>query len=418
MSQFSSFSLDARLEAAIQELGWSEPTPIQARAIPVALEGRDLVGLAQTGTGKTAAFALPILERLIEGKRGKPRALVLAPTRELAEQIHQAIAELGRKVGLRSVAVYGGVPMNPQIRGLRDADVVVACPGRLLDHMEQRTIDLRGIEIAVLDEGDRMLDMGFLPNIKRIVKALPTNRQTMLFSATMPTEVRALTREFQRDPAMIEIGRSKPASTVAHAVYPVEPHLKTALLRDLLGRIGGESVIVFTRTKRRADRLERQLGGPKKGVAALHGDLSQGQRQRAINAFREGAIRVLVATDIAARGIDVTSISHVINYDMPDTVDAYTHRSGRTGRAERNGDAFTFVTREDEGTVRDIERALGARIQRKQLEGFDYGQPPPAPARLAPRANAPRKSAPTAQPQAATPPRAAAGSRRPRSRWS
>ena len=415
MSNFSSFNLDERLAGAVQALGWAEPTPIQARAIPVALQGHDLIGLAQTGTGKTAAFALPILDRLIVGQRGRLRALVLAPTRELAEQIHQAIAELGRRAGLRSVAIYGGVPMGPQIRNLRGADVVVACPGRLLDHMEHKTIDLRGIEIAVLDEADRMLDMGFLPNIRRIVKALPAKRQTMLFSATMPSEVRTLTRELQRDPVSIEIGMSKPAATIAHAIYPVEPHLKTALLRALLNETEGESFIVFTRTKRRADRLERQLGGPKSGVASLHGDLSQGQRQRAINGFRQGAIRVLVATDIAARGIDVLSISHVINYDMPDTVDAYTHRSGRTGRAERNGDAFTFVTREDEPTVREIERALGAKLERKRIEGFDYQVPPPPPERIGSRGAKP--SSPP--PRATTPPtRAANGARRPRSRWS
>ncbi|MGH7804712.1 MAG: DEAD/DEAH box helicase, partial [Candidatus Binatia bacterium] len=382
MSTFSSFQLDARLTPAIRELGWAEPTPIQARALPVALAGRDLIGVAQTGTGKTAAFALPILDRLIAGPRGRVRALVLAPTRELAEQIHQAIGELGRRAGLRSVAIYGGVPMNPQIRNLRGADVVVACPGRLLDHMEQRTIDLRAIEILVLDEADRMLDMGFLPPIRRIVRALPAKRQTLLFSATMPSDVRTLTRELQRDPVAIEIGRPKPAATVAHAIYPVEPHLKTALLRDLLKRIDGESFLVFTRTKRRADRLAKQLGGPREGVASLHGDLSQGQRQRAIDGFRGRAIRVLVATDIAARGIDVTSISHVINYDMPDTLDAYTHRSGRTGRAERNGDAFTFTTREDDATVREIERALGTKLERRRLEGFDYEVPPPAPERI------------------------------------
>jgi ATP-dependent RNA helicase RhlE len=416
LSTFDSFPLDARLHAAVRELGYEKPTPIQARAIPVALEGRDLVGLAQTGTGKTAAFALPILDRLLKGPRGngrKIRALVLAPTRELAEQIHQSILDLSRTTGIRSATVYGGVAMSPQVRNVRTADVVVACPGRLLDHLEQRTIDLRAVEVLVLDEADRMLDMGFLPNIRRIVKQVPAKRQTMLFSATMPPEIRTLTRELQHDPVSVEIDRSQPLATIAHAVYPIDAHLKTPFLRELLRRIGGESVIVFTRTKHRAHRLDKQLGGLKAGVASLHGDLSQNQRQRAIQAFRDGAVKVLVATDIAARGIDVSSISHVINYDVPDTVDAYTHRSGRTGRAERNGDAFTFVTREDADTVRAIERALGAKLERKRLEGFDYGAPPPSPQRLP--IGAPGREAPPAP--RAQPARAAAGSRRPRSRW-
>jgi ATP-dependent RNA helicase RhlE len=431
LSTFDTFALDRRLASAIRELGYEKPTPIQERAIPVVLDGRDVIGLAQTGTGKTAAFALPILQRLVDGPRGRLRALILAPTRELAQQIHESITALAKKTGLRSATVYGGVPMFSQRKNLRGADIAVACPGRLLDQMADRAVDVRALEVLVLDEADRMLDMGFLPDIRRVVQQLPTKRQTLLFSATMPDEVRQLTRDLTRDAVTVQVDRPKPASTVSHAVYPVEAHRKTDLLKLLLDRLDIGSVLVFTRTKHRATRLAHQLKAAGHATAALQGNLSQGQRQRAISGFRDGSVRILVATDIAARGIDVSTVSHVINYDVPDTVDAYVHRSGRTGRAERTGDAFTFVTREDGGTVRAIERALGAPLERKRVEGFDYGAPAPAPAPLHPHAR--RQHAPTSARRGAPPPRvhpaprqggegpearaAAGGPRRTRNRW-
>jgi ATP-dependent RNA helicase RhlE len=400
LSTFDTFPLDHRLAGAIRSLGYTKPTPIQERALPIALAGRDVIGLAQTGSGKTAAFALPILERLIGGPHGRLRALVLAPTRELAEQIHQAITALGRKTGLRSATVYGGVPVHSQRRNLRGADIAVACPGRLLDQMSDRAVETRQLEVLVLDEADRMLDMGFLPDIRRVVRQLPRERQTLLFSATMPDEVRRLTREMTRDAVTIQVDRPAPASNLSHATYPVEAHRKTDLLKVLLDRLETGSLLVFTRTKHRATRLAQQLKAAGHATASLQGNLSQNQRQRAMDAFRDGRVRILVATDIAARGIDVSTISHVINYDIPDTVDAYVHRSGRTGRADRTGDAFTFVTREDASTVRAIERTLGAPLERKHVDGFDYGAPPPAPHRLDPQARrhhhsrvAPRRAA-------------------------
>jgi len=376
LSTFDTFPLDARLIEAVRTVGYVTPTPIQQRALPLALDGRDVIGLAQTGTGKTAAFALPILQRLLAGPRGRLRALILAPTRELAEQIHQAILGLAGATGLRSATVYGGVPMHSQRRALRGADVAVACPGRLLDQMGDGAVDCRHLEVLVLDEADRMLDMGFLPDIRRVVRQLPAARQTLLFSATMPDEVRRLTRDLTRDAITVQVDRPAPAATVSHAVYPVESHRKTDLLRTLLDRLDTGSVLVFTRTKHRARRLASQLAAGGHATVALQGNLTQGQRQRAIAAFRDGSARILVATDIAARGIDVSTVSHVINYDVPDTVDAYVHRSGRTGRAERTGDAFTFAAREDEATVRAIERALGAPLERKHVDGFDYAAAP------------------------------------------
>jgi ATP-dependent RNA helicase RhlE len=410
LSNFDSFALDQRLAGAIRDLGYEKPTPIQERAIPVVLEGRDVIGLAQTGTGKTAAFALPILQRLVGGPRGRLRALILAPTRELAEQIHQAILGFSRKTGLRSATVYGGVPMYSQRKNIRGADIVVACPGRLLDQMSARAVELRDLEVLVLDEADRMLDMGFLPDIRRIVKQLPTARQTLLFSATMPDEVRQLTRDLTREATTVQVDRSKPAATVSHAVYPVESHRKTDLLKVLLDRLDIGSVLVFTRTKHRATRLATQLKAAGHASTALQGNLSQGQRQRAIGGFRDGSVRVLVATDIAARGIDVSTVSHVINYDIPDTVDAYVHRSGRTGRAERTGDAFTFVAREDGSTVRAIERALGAPLERKRVEGFDYGAPPSPTQPLHPEARR-HHHAPAGARRGAPGPRSSAGPR-------
>ena len=379
---FDDFKLLPLLAENVKNLGYESPTPIQAQAIPFALDGRDVIGLAQTGTGKTAAFGLPILNYLMStpppsGARNSVRALVLAPTRELAEQINESFAGFGKGTRLRSATVYGGVNINPQIRTLRaGVDVVVACPGRLLDHVGQGTIDLSKVEVLVLDEADRMFDMGFLPDIRRILKQLPTERQTLLFSATMPEDVRRLIGEAQRFPVTVQIDHEKPINTVTHAVYPVEPHLRTDLLMAFLKQTPIESVIVFTAAKHRAKRLAEKLEKAGYTATSLQGNLSQNQRQAALNGFKDGKYQIMVATDVAARGIDVATVSHVINYDMPDTLDSYTHRVGRTGRAERTGDALSFVTGEDHMIVRSIERALGTTLTRLRLPDFDYNAPP------------------------------------------
>ncbi len=376
---FEEMNLSPQLLKAVSKCGFTAPTPIQVKAIPPAMLGRDVMGLAQTGTGKTAAFALPILQRLSQGPRGKVRALVVAPTRELAGQINETFRELGAGTRLRSVEIYGGVGMNPQIQKLRQGvEIVVACPGRLLDHISNRHINLSGLEVLVLDEADRMFDMGFLPDIRRIVSHVPARRQTMLFSATMPVDIRKLAGEVLADPVTVQVKFASPAETVSHALYPVEQHLKTGLLIRLLADTDTESVLVFTRTKHRAKRVAEQLARAGHRAAALQGDMPQNKRQAALDGFKRGTHRILVATDIAARGIDVSKISHVINYDMPDTADAYTHRIGRTGRAARTGDAFTMVTPEDAAMVRTIERLLGARPKLLKVEGFDYDLPAPA----------------------------------------
>ena len=388
--KFESFQLHPNIMAGVKAQGYTTPTPIQLQAIPHVMQGRDVLGLAQTGTGKTAAFVLPILERLLQGPRGRIRALIIAPTRELAEQIHESIKELGRQTKLHSITIYGGVGVNPQIQKLRaGVDVVVACPGRLLDHINQGTIRLSSVEVLVLDEADRMFDMGFLPDIRRILKHVPTKRQTLLFSATMPDDIRRLVHDILHDPVTVQVGHTAPVNTVSHALYPVGQHLKTALLLELLRHTDTGSVLVFTRTKHRAKRVAQQLEKAGYKAASLQGNLSQNRRQAALDGFRDGSFQILVATDIAARGIDVSSISHVINYDIPDTVDAYTHRIGRTGRAAKTGDAFTLITREDEPVVRSIERVLGAKIERRTLKGFDYTKP--APARDAEFARPPRE---------------------------
>ncbi len=375
---FSSFKLHPQIAARVKALGYETPTPIQVQAIPPVLAGKDVMGLAQTGTGKTAAFVLPILERLLPGPRGKVRTLIIAPTRELAEQIHVSIGELGRNTHLKSCTIYGGVGTNPQIQKLRaGVDIVVACPGRLLDHLNQKTINLAGLEVLVLDEADRMFDMGFLPDVRRIIKQLPLKRQTLMFSATMPDDIRKLTDEVLHNPVTVKIGHTAPADTVSHALYPVEQHLKTALLMELLKHTDTESILIFTRTKYRAKRIGQQLEKAGYKAASLQGNLSQNKRQDALDGFRDGLYQILVATDIAARGIDVLTISHVINYDIPDTTDAYTHRIGRTGRAAKTGDAFTFVGREDEPLVKNIERVLGERIERRILKDFDYTKSAP-----------------------------------------
>ncbi|MCA9923914.1 MAG: DEAD/DEAH box helicase [Anaerolineales bacterium] len=371
---FEQFSLDARLNAGIKDMGFVTPTPIQTQAIPYGLEGRDVLGLAQTGTGKTAAFLLPILQKLTRGPLRRVRTLIVAPTRELAEQIHETAVSLARHTKIRSVTVYGGVSKKRQVDALqRGAEIVVACPGRLLDLAGEKQIDLSHVEILVLDEADRMFDMGFLPDIRRILRLLPSKRQNLLFSATMPDDIRKLADDTLNNPATVQIGMIAPAKTVSHALYPVTNSLKKHLLFAMLNQTASGRVLIFTRTKRRARFLARDL--EKKGyrAAALQGNMSQNKRQQAINGFKDGKYDLLVATDIAARGIDVADISHVINFDMPDTVDAYTHRIGRTGRAQETGDAFTFVLPEEAGQVRAIERVLGQPIVRKRLPDFDYG---------------------------------------------
>lgn len=373
---FSEFGFDSRIAAAVSACGYQTPTPIQRETIPAAMKGRDVMGLAQTGTGKTAAFALPIMEQLLDGPRGTLRAVVLAPTRELAEQICASFRELGHGTRLKVTTVYGGVHIGPQIQVLRrGVDIVVACPGRLLDHINQRTIDLSHVSVSVLDEADMMLDMGFLPDVRRILAKLPPKRQNMMFSATMPEAIRTLSAEILHQPVVARINHSRPVDTVAHALYPVSQQHKTALLLALLKQTDSESVLIFTRTKHRAKKLGTQLGHEGHRATSLQGNLSQSKRQAALEGFRRGQYDILVATDIAARGLDITQVTHVINYDLPATVDAYTHRIGRTGRASRSGDAFSFVTREDESVVRDIERVLGSRIERKTLAGFDYKKP-------------------------------------------
>jgi ATP-dependent RNA helicase RhlE len=309
----------------------------------------------------------------------KARALILAPTRELAEQTRNDVALLGRKTGLKGLSIYGGVGMGRQIDGLRaGVDIIVACPGRLLDHIRQGTVDLSRVEVLVIDEADRMLDMGFIPDVKGIIRRLPAKRQTLLFSATMPEDIRGLSRDFMTDPAIVQLNHSKPADTVSHALYPVEPGKKSQLLISLLRKTETDSVLVFTRTRTRTKRVAEQLKDAGFSVASLEGGMPQTRRQAAMQGFRNGRYRILVATDIAARGVDVFGISHVINYDMPDTPDAYTHRIGRTGRAERTGKAFTLVTRDDGPTVRAFERQMEVELVSCELEGFDYGPARPS----------------------------------------
>ncbi|HAV78325.1 MAG TPA: RNA helicase [Anaerolineae bacterium] len=366
----------------IKNAGYEAATPIQEAAIPAAMRGRDVIGTAQTGTGKTAAFILPILNKLINGPRGMPRALIVTPTRELAEQIHQVAKMLSVGTKIRSTTIYGGVTASRQIKALKDGvEILVACPGRLLDLVNQRHAKLDRIEVLVLDEADRMFDMGFLPDVRRIIKAVPAKRQTMLFSATFPAEVEQLAAQSLVEPQKIAMGISKPAHTVTHALYPVPQHLKSGLLLKILKQTDTNSVLIFTRTKHRADKIARQIAHAGHKVTSLHSNRSQGQRQNALNGFKSGHFHIMVATDIAARGLDIESISHVINFDMPDTADAYIHRIGRTGRAQRTGDAFTLVTPDDDDMIRKLERIMKEPIKKITLEDFDYS--PPAPPRSA-----------------------------------
>ena len=380
---FQQLGLEARILRAVQEAGYTEPTPIQAAAIPLVIAGHDLIGIAQTGTGKTAAFTLPMLTKLAAqppGPRRGTRVLIIAPTRELVVQIEENVRIYGKHLSLTIATVLGGVGEQPQIRALRaGTDVVIACPGRLLDLMGQRCADFSQLKFLVLDEADRMLDMGFLPDIRRIVQALPKQRQTLMFSATLSKEIEVLTHEFQRAPKIVQIGRrANPAETVTQLLYEVPKHLKTALLLHLLQDPQMNMVLVFSRMKHGADRIAKQLEQRGVRTATLHSNRSQSQRLRALKDFKSGAVRVLVATDIAARGIDVDGISHVVNYDFPMHSEDYVHRIGRTGRAHAVGDAISFVTPEDHGELRALERFIGRGIVRKKAEGFNYAAAAPA----------------------------------------
>lgn len=370
---FDSFNLHPKILSGVHALGFTNPTPIQLRSIPPIMKGQDIVGLAQTGTGKTAAFALPILQRLMDGPRGHVRALVVAPTRELAQQILEAIQELGKDTGLRSVALYGGININAQKQKLRrGVEIIVACPGRLLDHLNQRTVSLEHVEMLVLDEADQMFDMGFLPSIRKILQQVPAKRQSLLFSATMPEAVRQLSYDVLKNPVTIQLSNAVPAKSVKQVLFPVAQHLKTELMIKILQTTDAGSVLIFVRTKHRAKQLALQLERAGYGATSLQGNLSQSKRQSVMQAFRDGSLQILVATDIASRGIDVASISHVINYDMPSTIEAYTHRIGRTGRATKIGDAFTFIAPEDRSKIRAIERVLGTQLEQRILRDFDY----------------------------------------------
>jgi ATP-dependent RNA helicase RhlE len=371
---FTHLKLNPALHKAIKELGFVRPTPIQAQAVPPALEGRDLIACAQTGSGKTAAFLLPIINRLIERPRRTTRALVLAPTRELAVQILDDFNTLSVHTPVTGAAVYGGVGMGPQEHAFRSGvDVIIATPGRLIDHLRSSYARLNQIEHLVLDEADRMLDMGFLPEIRRILAKLPARRQTLLFSATMPAPIVVLANEMLRDPVSIQLQRTAtPAAGITQAVYPVAQELKSALIIHLLRKNTMTQALIFTRTKHRANRLADAL--VQAGIRAdrIHGNRSQPQRTAALAGFKNGTFPALVATDIAARGIDVDALGHVVNFDVPLVPDDYIHRVGRTGRAEATGEAFTFVSPEEEGDLRAIERAIGKRLPRVTVPDFDY----------------------------------------------
>ena len=380
---FAELDLAPEVLHAVLDAGYTHPTPIQQQAIPLALEGRDLIGLAQTGTGKTAGFTLPIVHNLITAPitddKGEPvhrvRVLILTPTRELAAQVEESFRKYGKYTKLRVVPIYGGVGIEPQSKALRaGVDVVVATPGRLLDHMERQNVVFDDLEVLVLDEADRMLDMGFAPQLNRIVAEIPAYRQTLLFSATMSPEIEALARTYLRKPVVVQIGRrSEAVSTVTHAVYPVPRERKTMLLVELLKETNMDSVLIFTRTKHGADRVVNHLEDAGINATAMHADKSQGERTRALDDFKSGKIRVLVATDIAQRGLDVSGISHVINYDVPQQPEDYVHRIGRTGRAAATGDAYTFMSTDEIAMVRTIERMIGQQIPRISVPGYDFG---------------------------------------------
>lgn len=373
---FDSLGLHPDILKGIKDMGFVQTTPIQAQAIPKILAGRDVIGLAQTGTGKTAAFVLPILHHLLQRPSSKNvRALIIAPTRELALQSMEQLKALSRYVPLRGAAIFGGVPMEPQISALsRGVDIVSATPGRLLDHVYSGRINFVDLSIFVLDEVDRMLDMGFLPDISKIMSLLPRQRQNLVFSATLPPEIEKLVHEILRDPVMVEVARAKPAVGIRHAIYPVPRHQKPELLLQLLRQPEMSSVLIFTRTKSYATRLSDMLAKHGLKVSVLHGDRSQSQRLRALEQFRKGRSQVMVATDIAARGIDIEDISHVINFDVPNSPEDYVHRIGRTARVEATGDAFTLVSRDEEPVITDIEKLLNRSLPRVTLPDFKYDQ--------------------------------------------
>jgi ATP-dependent RNA helicase RhlE len=429
---FRALNLSPQILQAVDDAGYTEPTPIQVAAIPPILAGHDLIGIAQTGTGKTAAFVLPILTMLAasmqNGQRRGTRVLVVAPTRELVVQIEENVRAYAKHLPLRMATVFGGVSERPQLEALRSGvDLVVATPGRMIDLMGQRAGNFSGIQFLVLDEADRMLDMGFLPQIRQIVKALPQKRQTLMFSASLSREIEKLTHEFQHSPKVVEIGRrANPAETVTQFVYEVRSHLKPALLLHLLGDPQFDTVLVFTRTKHGADRIARRLETSGIKTGTIHSNRSQNQRLRALKDFKSGAVRVLVATDIAARGIDVDGISHVVNYDFPMHSEDYVHRIGRTGRALAIGDAISFITPEDQGPLRSLERFIGRGIVRKRAEGFDYNAAAPprdergqaerrqSPPKMEPRSpgNSPRGSGDLAQRNSGRRPRGFSSTRR------
>jgi ATP-dependent RNA helicase RhlE len=431
VATFRDLGLSAELLRAVEELGFTKPTPVQAAAIPIGLQGRDVMACAMTGSGKTAAFLLPIVQRLAARPNGGTRALILSPTRELAAQTQEHLTELARHTRVTGAAVFGGVGMAPQENALRrGTDIIAATPGRLLDHMGNGTTRFDGLEVLVLDEADRMLDMGFLPDIRRILRQLPaTPRQTMLFSATMPQPIVELARELLDRPVRVDVERRQaPAHGITQAFYPVPAHLKVALLVELLRRDEIGNAIVFCRTKHRANRLAEKLEKQGISTARIHGNRSQAQRTQALAGFKDGRFRVLVATDIVARGIDVEALEHVINFDVPNVPDDYIHRVGRTARADAVGDAYTFVAPEDEPLIRGIERAVGRAVERRRVSGFDYSAAPaeerlevPLAERIAEirarKADERRRAAAKAAARAATgdaPPAAAAAAGRPR----
>jgi ATP-dependent RNA helicase RhlE len=400
---FAGFQLNSALQRGIAAAGFTEPRPIQTQTIPAALQGRDVLGMAQTGTGKTAAFGLPVLERLLARPGGGPRVLILAPTRELASQISAEIRLLAGGTAIRIATVFGGVSAQPQRAALRARpQILVACPGRLLDLLGQGAVRLDRIKTLILDEADHMFDMGFLPDVRRIVSALPKVRQNLLFAATMPKEIRGLADRLLRNPHVVDLTHSMPALTIEHALYPTKGTEKLGLLRRLIAEDKFTSTIVFTRTKHRARRLAQQLSKLGHQAVALQGNMSQNQRDRAMAGFRKSRFEILVATDIAARGIDVDRVSHVVNFDMPGTPDAYTHRIGRTGRAGCDGKAYTFVTVDDHELVQAVERKMGAPIPRRNIGAVGYT----------------RAAGRSRTPGARKRPRAAGGSRRQSSRES
>ena len=411
---FTALGLGAKITQALRDKGYVEPTPIQAKAIPVILSGRDVIGVAQTGTGKTAAFVLPLLEQLSAATQPerRMRVLVVAPTRELVVQIEENIRAYGRHLHLRYATIFGGVGEQPQIQALRrGVDIVVATPGRLIDLMGQRHVDFSALQVLVLDEADRMLDMGFLPSIRRVVAATPASRQTLLFSATMSKEIERITKEFLKNPVLVEIGaRSSAADAVTQWVVEVSMAAKVPALIHLLKDAALESVLVFSRTKHGAERIARKLESAGIRTATLHSNRTQGQRLAALKRFKSGEVRVLIATDIAARGIDVDGISHVINYDFPPQPEDYVHRIGRTGRAQAIGDAISFVTRDDEDALRRLERFLGRGIARRKLEGFVANTPHPA-------AHAPHHTAPATEDKPTDQRGHPNGPRRPKGAW-